>query len=99
MTQHDPTKPYKDVWEDWEAPDWAPKDAGAELFRDGNWVTVRDYLIDTHEATTALLHMCHGGEWKLRKNPPQLVNGCCNICGVRPPDRVIGFNAMIKWDR
>ena len=81
----------------WEPPDWAPDDAGVVLFRDGKWITVRDYLVDTHEATVATLHMCHGGPWVLRRCPPQLVAGECNECGAKAPDRVNGFNDMLKW--
>lgn len=83
----------------WEAPDWAPDDTGDTLFTDGKWITVRDYRVDTRESTVATLHMCRGEPWVLRRNPAQLVNGACNECGAKAPDRVKGFDTMLKWAR
>jgi hypothetical protein len=80
-------------------PDWAPLDAGSILFRDGNWIIVKDYLFDDHSPVSTPVHLCGGRPWQPHQNPPTLYEGKCTQCEEKPPEAFLGFAAMVVWDK
>jgi hypothetical protein len=83
----------------WSLPDWAPKDAGDILYRDGNWIFVKDYKTETREPMASAIHLCNGEEWVPHYGPSTLIDGECNRCHAKPPEAFEGFFSLLRWKR
>jgi hypothetical protein len=85
--------------EKFELPDWAPDDTGSILIQDGDWILIKDYLVDTREPMATVVHLCNGVPWKMGKHPPTLMYGQCDQCKAKPPETFAGFCQLVAWKR
>jgi hypothetical protein len=83
----------------WELPEWAPKDAGSILIRDGDWILIKDYKVHDHSPMATAVHLCDGGPWIPFQSPPGPIDGKCSACQDTPPAAFLGFWQLARWDR
>lgn len=85
-----------------------PAGIGTVLFREGNWVLYRDFVIHYGlkppsmpigtEGFISLGHYCYGRAWKTFVNPDDN-KGLCRVCGEGAPEEMIGMLKLAQWDR
>ena len=69
------------------------------LFEDGNW-----RLVDGVWKTISIMHMCNVTTLPTERANSDgwwfyVQNGTCNSCHAKAPDKLVGLQALVNWER